>query len=269
MSFQDVMGDLAGVQEKLLGPDYKYFKQIRTPSELGVSSEGGLSHLSKDISALIAYVELLVAGTGDASVTGGPLGNKFFLKTMAKCKVVSNDSTNGTIVDRYSYVNNVPDGNIPFISSGLGGVEFSAFKGLIPGTISSAAGMNPFALFQAFQMGSTPDCQSITLETVDANNNVSSATNYVATVDLKNMPPSWFPNKVNSVTGQKSREAFTQRGPQTEPIQPIQPVQAVQPVQCNKRMGSIPDGTLSSLYHMTIGFLCLTILYGLTQRMSK
>jgi len=56
MSFQD-MGDLASVQEKLLGPDYKYFKQIRTPSELGVSSEGGLSHLSKDISALIAYVE--------------------------------------------------------------------------------------------------------------------------------------------------------------------------------------------------------------------
>jgi hypothetical protein len=194
---------------------------------------------------------------------------------MANCKVVSKDATNGTIVDRYSYVNNVPDGNIPFISSGLGGVEFSAFKGLIPGTISSAAGMNPFALFQAFQMGSTPDCQSITLETVDVDNNVSSATNYVATVDLKNMPPSWFPNKVNSVTGQKSREAFTQRGPQTESIQPIQPiqpvqaVQAVQPVQCNKRMGSIPDGTLSSLYHMTIGFLCLTILYGLTQRMSK
>jgi len=109
-------------------------------------------------------------------------------------------------------------------------------------------------------MGSTPDCQSTTLETIDANNNVSSATNYVATADLKNMPPSWFPNKVNPITGQKSREAFTQRGPQTQPMQPTQ---------CNKRMGSIPDGTLSSMYHMTIGFLCLTILYGLTQRMSK
>ncbi len=266
MSFQDVMGNLAGVQEKLLGPDYQYFKQIRTPTEMGVSSEGGLSHLSKDISALIAYVELLVAGTGDASMTGNPLGNKFFLKTMAKCKVVSKDAANGTIVDRYTYVNNVPDGNIPFISSGLGGVEFTAFRGLIPGTISSAAGMNPFALFQAFQMGSTPDCQSITLETIDANNNVSSATNYVATVDLKNMPPSWFPNKVNPVTGQRSREAFTQRDQQTQ--QPQQD-QQTQQTSCNKRMGSIPDGTLSSMYHMTIGFLCLTILYGLTRRMSK
>ena len=249
--FQDVMGNLDNVQQKMLGPDYKYFKQIKTPSELGVSSRGGLDHLSKDIGALISYVELLVSGGGDASVTGRPLGNKFFLKTGGKCKVVSGDSANGTVVDRYVYVNNVPDGNIPFISSGLGGVEFTAFKGLIPGAISSAAEINPFGLFQAFQMGSTPDCQSISLQTIDSNNNVSAATNYVATVDLKNMPPSWFSGKRNPITGQSSREAFTQRTP------------------CTKRMGSIPNGTLSSLYHMTIGVLCLVILYGLTKRMSK
>ena len=251
--FQEVMGNLDDVQEKLLGPDYKYFKQIKTPSELGVSSEGGLDHLSDDVSALIAYVELLVAGTGDASSTRKPLGNKFFLKTGAKCKVVSNDSTNGSVVDRYNYVNNVPDGNIPFISSGLGGVEFKSFRGLIPGAISSAAEINPFALFQAFQLGSTPDCQSVTLETIDVNNNVSSANNYVATIDLKNMPASWFPNEQNIVTGQTSREAFGQR--QRKP--------------CTKRMGRIPNGTLSSLYHMTIGLLCLVILYGLSKRMSK
>uniref|UniRef100_A0A6C0M3U4 Uncharacterized protein n=1 Tax=viral metagenome TaxID=1070528 RepID=A0A6C0M3U4_9ZZZZ len=249
--FQDVMGNLDDVQQKLLGPDYKYFQQIKTPSELGVSGNGGLDQLGTDISALISYVELLVSGGGDASVTGRPLGNKFFLKTGGKCKVVSSDSTNGSVVDRYVYVNNVPDGNIPFISSGLGGVEFTAFKGLIPGAISSAAEINPFGLFQAFQMGSTPDCQSITLETIDANNNVSAATNYVATVDLKNMPPSWFSGKRNPVTGKVSREAFAQRTP------------------CTKRMGSIPKGTLSSLYHMSIGLLCLVILYGLTKRMSK
>ena len=141
--------------------------------------------------------------------------------------------------------------NIHFISSGLGGVKFSAFKGWIPGAFSSAAEINPFGLFQAFQMGSTPDCQSISLETIDANNNVSAATNYVATIDLKNMPPSWFSGERNPVTGQTSREAFTQRTP------------------CTKRTGSIPNGTLSSLYHMTIGILCLVILYGLTKRMSK
>lgn len=249
--FQDVMGNLDDVQQKLLGPDYKYFKQIKTPSELGVSSAGGFDHLSNDIGALISYVELLVSGGGDASVSGRPLGNKFFLKTGGKCKVVSSDATKGSVVDRYMYVNNVPDGNIPFISSGLGGVEFTAFKGLIPGAISSAAEINPFGLFQAFQMGSTPDCQSVSLETIDANNNVSAATNYVATVDLKNMPPSWFSGKINPVTGQVSREAFAQRTP------------------CTKRNGRIPNGTLSSLYHMTIGILCLVILYGLTKRLSK
>jgi hypothetical protein len=86
--FQEVMGNLDDVQEKLLGPDYKYFKQIKTPTELGVSSEGGLDHLSKDVSALIAYVELLVAGTGDASSTGQPLGNKFFLKKLIIIAIV-------------------------------------------------------------------------------------------------------------------------------------------------------------------------------------
>ena len=183
--FTDVLDDLDNVQQTLLGPDYKYFKQIRTPSELGASSDGGLDQLADNIEALIAYVELLVSGGGDASVTENPLGNKFFLKTGAKCKVVSNDAANGSIVNRYVYVNNVPDGNIPFISSGLGGVQFSEFSGLIPGTMTNAAAMNPFALFQAFQLGSTPDCQSITLETIDVNNNVSSATNYVATANLK------------------------------------------------------------------------------------
>ena len=167
--------------------------------------------------------------------------------------MASNDSTNGTVVDRYNYVNNVPDGNIPFISSGLGGVQFTAFRGLIPGAISDAADINPFGLLQAFQLGSTPDCQSITLETIDVNNNVSSATNYVATVDLKNMPPSWFPNKTNPITGQRAREAFTQR----------------QDPSCTKNMGRIPDGKLASLYYMTLGFLCLIILYGLTKRMNK
>jgi hypothetical protein len=255
--FQDVLGDLDSVEQELLGPDYQYFKQIKTPGELGVSSSGGLDTLASDISALIAYVELLVSGGGDASATGKPLGNKFFLKTGAKCKVVSNDSTNGSVVDRYVYVNNVPDGNIPFISSGLGGVQFSEFEGLIPGTMSNAAALNPFSLFQAFQLGSTPDCQSVTLETIDADNNSASATNYVATADIKNMPPVWFPNKTNPVTGATEREAFTQRRNNHARVK------------CTKHVGGIPRGTLSSLYYTSLGLLCLVLLYALTKRANK
>jgi hypothetical protein len=216
-----------------------------------------LDTLASDISALIAYVELLVSGGGDASATGKPLGNKFFLKTGAKCKVASNDSTNGSVVDRYVYVNNVPDGNIPFISSGLGGVQFSEFEGLIPGTMSNAAALNPFSLFQAFQLGSTPDCQSVTLETIDADNNSASATNYVATADIKNMPPVWFPNKTNPVTGATEREAFTQRRNNHARVK------------CTKHVGGIPRGTLSSLYYTSLGLLCLVLLYALTKRANK
>ena len=196
-----------------------------------------------------------MSGSGDASATGKPLGNKFFLKTGAKCKVVSSDSTNGSVVDRYVYVNNVPDGNIPFISSGLGGVQFTEFEGLIPGTMSDAAAINPFSLFQAFQLGSTPDCQSVTLETIDANNVSTSATNYVATADIKNMPAAWFPNKTNPITGGTEREAFTQRRKKN--------------ARCTKQLGSIPSGTLSSLYYTSIGLLCLVLVYSLTRRVQK
>jgi len=136
----------------------------------------------------------------------------------------------------------------------LGGVQFTNMSGLIPGTMTNAAALNPFSLFQAFQLGSTPDCQSITMQTIDANNAVTSATNYVAMVDIENMPASWFPNKTNPITRTVAREAFTQRR-HTRP--------------CTKRMGGIPNGTISGLYYTTLGFLCLVLLYALTKRVRK
>jgi hypothetical protein len=32
--FQDVMGNLNDLEEEVLGPDYQYFKQIKTPTQL-------------------------------------------------------------------------------------------------------------------------------------------------------------------------------------------------------------------------------------------
>jgi hypothetical protein len=137
-------------------------------------------------------------------------------------------------------------------------VQFSEFEGLIPGTMSNAAALNPFSLFQAFQLGSTPDCQSVTLETIDANNVVASATNYVATADIKNMPAAWFPNNANPITGATEREAFTQRRNHAHAR-----------VKCTKHMGGIPRGTLSGLYYTSLGFLCLILLCALTRRANK
>ena len=201
--FKEVLTDAKGVKEKYFGEDYPYYKNIKTPDELGMSSKGSLKVLGKDIDGLIEYVGVLVSGKSKASATGKPLGNKFFIKTGAKCQ----DKDTGEERDRYVYINNVPMGNIPFISSGVG-VNFSEFKGLIPGTISNLNAFNPAGLFQAFLEGSKPKCQPINMEIIDINNNISTETQYVTTVDVRNMDPCSFRNKKNPVTEQKCKETF-------------------------------------------------------------
>jgi len=202
--FEDVLKDAKGVEDKLLGPTYPYYKNIKLPSEIGMSDKGSLTALGKDINGLIQYVEVLVSGNSSASSTGKPLGNKFFLKTGAKCNNVKTNET----VDRYIYVNNVPEGNIPFISQGLG-VNFSEFKGLIPGSMGNLNTLNPFAIMQSFLSGSTPDCQEITMKTIDVNNNNSSSeTHFVTLVDIQNMDPCSFSNGQNPITNVKCKETF-------------------------------------------------------------
>ena len=78
--FDNIKNDIENVEEELLGPDYIYWNKINSPSELGMSSDGNLSALGNDVNGLISYVELLVTGKGNASKTGGPLGNRFFFK---------------------------------------------------------------------------------------------------------------------------------------------------------------------------------------------
>lgn len=202
--FEQVLTDAKAVEERYLGPDYPYYKYIKNPSQLGMSGAGSLSQLGKDIDGLVNYVELLVSGSGKASATGKPLGNKFFLQTGGKCTDVSSGDTNK---DRFIYIDNVPAGNIPFISSGMG-VNFSEFKGLIPGTISNLNAFNPMELFQSFLSGSKPNCQELTMETIDVNNIHSTESHFVTLVDIQNMDPCTFPNRVNPVTGAQCTETF-------------------------------------------------------------
>jgi hypothetical protein len=213
--FQDVLTDAKGVEEKLLGPTYPYYKNIRTPSDIGMSDAGTLPQMSRNINGLIQYVELLVSGNSQASSTGGPLGNKFFLQTGAKCAAIDkcsdpNQPSTCQQTDRYIYVNNVPEGNIPFISNGLG-VNFSEFKGLIPGAMGNLNVLNPFAILRAFASGSTPPCQEITMQTIDVNNNSSSETHYVTLADIQNTDPCSFPGGLNPVTQARCKESFQSR----------------------------------------------------------
>ena len=206
--FEDVSNNATQVEEELLGPNYKYYDQIKTPSQLGMSSSGSFSALSKDIAGLISYTEVLVTGDSAASKTGGPLGPQFFLKTGQQCKA----KDTGKMTTRYIYMDQKPDGNIPFISGGLG-VNFSNFRGLIPGTFGNLNALNPMAIFSSFTEGSNPDCQQLEMETTptDINNQQSSQREYVTINDISNMDACSFTlnGKRNPVTGAACNEAFS------------------------------------------------------------
>jgi hypothetical protein len=236
--FQDVLTDAKATENKYIGPDYPYYKYIKTPSEIGISSKGDLKTLGKDVDGLVKYVELLVSGGGKASATGKPLGNKFFLKTGGKCT----DKKTSQEVDRYIYINNVPTGNIPLISSGMG-VNFSEFKGLIPGTISNLNAFNPMEMFQSFLAGSKPDCQELTMETIDTYNNKSTESHFVTLVEIQNMDPCIFQNKTNPLNGNKCRETFSNL---TQPCHT-----------CYK----IPNEPISNVFFGSLGILGIYILY--------
>jgi hypothetical protein len=251
--FDEVLTDAHGVEEKLLGPDYPYYKYVRTPAEIGMSGDGNLSALGRDIEGLKAYVELLVTGNGNASATGQPLGNKFFLNTGVKCT----DKANGKEVERYIYIDNVPSGNVPIISSGMG-VNFSEFKGLIPGVISDLNVLNPFTIFQAFLSGSKPDCQEITMETIDIHNNKSTESHFVSLVDIQNMDPCVFPNKQNPITKQGCKETFGNM----DTKQTNQTNQTYQTVK-------IPNDPIVQIYFASLGVLGIYILYNLMMKIQK
>jgi hypothetical protein len=202
--FQDLLNDPQGVEERLLGPSYPYYKNIKSPSEIGMSDKGSIQALTNDINGLIQYVEVLVTGTGGASTTGAPLGNKFFLQTGAKCL----DQESNEEKDRYIYVNNVPTGQIPIISQGLG-VNFTETRGLIPGLMGNLNVLNPFGIMTAFLSGSKPPCQELTMQTIDVNNNKSSETHFVTLSDIQRMDPCIFPDKTNPNTKETCKESFT------------------------------------------------------------
>jgi len=174
-------GTLGG---NFLGPKYNYHTKIASPKELGMSPDGNMKALGKDVTGLISYIEVLVDGGGKANKTGRPLGDKFFLKLLTKCK----DVNTGKDVDRYFYVDNQIDGNIP-----LPGFEVSTgLKGLLPGAVSDVLSLDPTMLLKGFVEGAKPWCKAVTKEVINDNNQSFDKTHHVALSDLD-------PSELNSV----------------------------------------------------------------------
>lgn len=251
----------------LLGPSYDYWKSIKQPSEMGMSPGFSLGALATNVDGLLSYVEVLISGTGNASVTGKPLGNKFFLPTSGQCsettaekwkkerdedaklekdyedvenkegaKQITTDQAtklknalneekkqrdekragDKTKVKRWIYVNNIPDGTIPFIASGSDGRTFDDLRGLIPGALGNLGALNPVQLFNGFTAGTYPDCAEVTLQTVNNDNVRSSETHHVALVEMVEMNPCHFPNGYNPASGKRcpkaNRDGFNDMG---------------------------------------------------------
>ncbi len=228
--FESALNDLDSLEEEILGPDYAYYKFIKNPSELGMGADGG--KIATNIGGIISYVELLASGDSKASKSG-ILGDKYFMKTGATCK----DVDTGEDATRSLYINNVPDGSIPFISS-MSGTDFKDFRGLVPGVITDMGNLNPLGIFQAFMLGSKPDCKSITMPVRDSSNVDSTESAFVVTADIQNMNACWFPDGKNPITGEKCKESFASY----------------------KKKDKMPDDTLIQLYYGSLGLLGLYLL---------
>jgi hypothetical protein len=183
--FTEILNGPKKLTKSFLGQDYNYKDHIKSPQELGMRSDGTMSAIASNVDGLISYVELLVAGGGKATKggDGGPLGDKFFLKTGGQCTDILIDRK----VDRYIYIDNVPDGSIPFITSGINGVKLDSMKGLVPGVLTNMSRIEPTKIFGAFMMGAEPKCIEVTKKTIDENGRHSSESHHLIKTDIAAM----------------------------------------------------------------------------------
>ena len=184
------------LEKQIMPQPYKYYKFIKTPKEMGMSTKGGMKDLQDNVAALVSYGEVLISGKGAATDAESPLGNKYFIKTGGQCK-----SSDGGIVDRYAYIDNVPKGNIPMSESAH--IKYNEFTGLIPGMMQDIEDINTAKLFRGFMEEEHPKCLPLTLPVIDGDNKETSDTHYISEADIREMNPCSFPNKTNPITGVK------------------------------------------------------------------
>jgi hypothetical protein len=184
--------------------NYDYVKYIKTPKELGIKVGDSLSNVENGVAGIFSYVKLLVEGKSNASKTGEPLGNKYFLETEQNC---INQSTNQK-EKRSLYFDNVPSGTFGVLKDT--GDNFSEFKGLVPGAIEDVTSLSKIDFFAAFNEVGVPKCLPVKLKTIDINNKKGTDTQYVTISDIEAISPCNFVSKTNPVTEAVcTRQGFT------------------------------------------------------------
>lgn len=171
-----------------MGPSYNYVHHIANPTEMNLKVTGDMWEFGNNVATIGDYLAVLIAGDSRANnYPERPLGDSFFLPTVAKCTDVNSDSSNNQ-VQRSLYINNIPTGNIPLLS-GLAGEDFSEMRGLVPGIAQNLEVLNPIAFVKQLFAGGSPPCQSVVLPTIDGSGIVTDASGYVTNVDLSILDP--------------------------------------------------------------------------------
>ena len=185
--------------EKEVDNSYDYTKYIKTPADMKLKIGSDISDVEKGVVAIFDYVKLLIEGKSNASKTGKPLGNKYFVSTTEDCIV---ESTNEK-VKRSLYFDNVPSGAGVLKDTGD---NFSEFRGLVPGVVENVMSIGRIDFFSAFTQTGIPKCLPVKLKTIDINNNESSDTQYVTISDIEGISPCSFVKESNQ---QKSQNPVT------------------------------------------------------------
>jgi len=174
---------------------FPYQNFIKTPPQAGISTDGTWKTLTNDLGGIMGYGDVLIFGDG-LSTTGMPLGNQTFVKTPATC--VPKDGSGN--VQRYIYIDNIPDGSIPFMSTDE---NDGMPKGLVPGVIGNLEVLDPTDVVDALAMGDAPECQLVSLHTTDNSGNTGFESQYLVNDDIKAISPCSFQGGVNPVSMNK------------------------------------------------------------------
>ena len=183
-------------EKSFLGPSFNYVSHIRSPQDMQLAVSGNMWQFGNDVAAIGDYIALLIAGPSRANkltidgqgINQRPMGNSFMMETGATCTDVKADIS-GSLVPRSIFINNIPVGNIPFLSAAASGQDFTALRGLVPGVASNLEVLNPIAFAEGLMGGGAPDCLHVVLPTIDNCGNVVDASGYLTITDLQNMDP--------------------------------------------------------------------------------
>lgn len=231
------------LEKSILGQNYNYAKFIKSPHEMNMS--GKANALGTNIGGIMNYMHLLIEGGGPASKNNGkPLGDRYFMNAGGNCT-----APDGSKVARSVYINNVADGDIPFLNDA--GINTSSLKGLIPGMLGDINKLDPRSLFAAFSQPSNPKCSNIYMKTIDDNNKHGTGAGFVINSDIKGIDPCAFVKGVNPISKKVCSESFINKITGT-----------------NIKRATFKNKPIANIYTALVSGLLLYITYNLVYKRS-